>query len=106
MLHVFDCSQFSSFERLLRSIYHPQNVYCVHVDKKSPSEFFEKVRKLIECFPNVFVSSKLSEVHYSHWSRVQADINCFHDLIKWSVKFFSHVEFKFIFLGRAIKVEK
>ncbi|CAL8293994.1 unnamed protein product [Boreogadus saida] len=27
------------FERLLRAIYHPQNIYCVHVDKKSSQDF-------------------------------------------------------------------
>jgi len=78
-----DCfSKFSIFERLLRSIYHPQNLYCVHVDKKSPREFLEGVKKLSRCFPNVFVATKLSEVYYSHWSRVEADINCFEDLVK------------------------
>ena len=69
------------FERLLRAIYHPQNIYCIHVDKKSSGELLEAVKKLSSCFPNVFVASKLIEVHYAHWSRVEADISCFEDLV-------------------------
>ncbi|XP_076812094.1 beta-1,3-galactosyl-O-glycosyl-glycoprotein beta-1,6-N-acetylglucosaminyltransferase-like [Clavelina lepadiformis] len=73
--------KFSMFERLLRAIYQPQNIYCVHVDKKSPPEFLQSIRKLSDCFSNVFVASQLTEVHYSHWSRVEADLNCLKDLV-------------------------
>lgn len=73
---------FEMFERLLRAIYHPQNLYCVHVDKKPPQEFLDSVKQLSGCFENVFVASNLTDVHYSHWSRVEADLNCFHDLVK------------------------
>ncbi|XP_026775062.1 beta-1,3-galactosyl-O-glycosyl-glycoprotein beta-1,6-N-acetylglucosaminyltransferase 3 [Pangasianodon hypophthalmus] len=74
------------FERLLRAIYTPQNVYCVHVDKKSPKIFFEAVRAIVSCLPNVFVASKLEGVIYASWSRVQADINCMEDLLKSPVR--------------------
>lgn len=68
------------FERLLRAIYRPNNLYCVHVDKKSPEKFHEQVQAVTSCFDNVFVASNLVEVHYSHFSRVQADLNCLQDL--------------------------
>ncbi|XP_017340264.3 beta-1,3-galactosyl-O-glycosyl-glycoprotein beta-1,6-N-acetylglucosaminyltransferase 3 [Ictalurus punctatus] len=74
------------FERLLRAIYTPQNVYCVHVDQKSPKIFSEAVQAIVSCFPNVFVASKLESVVYASWSRVQADINCMEDLLKSPVK--------------------
>ncbi|XP_058264593.1 beta-1,3-galactosyl-O-glycosyl-glycoprotein beta-1,6-N-acetylglucosaminyltransferase 3 isoform X1 [Hemibagrus wyckioides] len=70
------------FERLLRAIYTPQNVYCVHVDQKSPKIFSEAVRAIVSCLPNVFVASKLESVVYASWSRVQADLNCMQDLLK------------------------
>ncbi|NXY49568.1 GCNT3 acetylglucosaminyltransferase, partial [Ceuthmochares aereus] len=70
------------FERLLRSLYAPQNVYCVHVDGKSPAEFQEAVRAIAACFPNVFVASRLEEVVYASWSRLQADLNCMQDLLR------------------------
>ncbi|XP_024912105.1 beta-1,3-galactosyl-O-glycosyl-glycoprotein beta-1,6-N-acetylglucosaminyltransferase 3-like [Cynoglossus semilaevis] len=74
------------FERLLRSIYAPQNVYCVHVDQKSPEEFHKAVAAIVACFPNVFIASKLENVVYASWTRVQADLNCMEDLLKSSVK--------------------
>uniref|UniRef100_A0A673LFV3 Beta-1,3-galactosyl-O-glycosyl-glycoprotein beta-1,6-N-acetylglucosaminyltransferase 3 n=1 Tax=Sinocyclocheilus rhinocerous TaxID=307959 RepID=A0A673LFV3_9TELE len=52
------------FERLLRAIYTPDNVYCVHVDQKSPEIFKEAVRAITSCLTNVFVA-------------IQADINLY-----------------------------
>ncbi|XP_029430354.1 beta-1,3-galactosyl-O-glycosyl-glycoprotein beta-1,6-N-acetylglucosaminyltransferase 3-like [Rhinatrema bivittatum] len=73
------------FERLLRAIYTPQNIYCVHVDGKSPEVFKEAVRAIASCFDNVFVASKLEKVVYASWLRVQADLNCMEDLLKSKV---------------------
>ncbi|KAM3925486.1 beta-1,3-galactosyl-O-glycosyl-glycoprotein beta-1,6-N-acetylglucosaminyltransferase 3-like [Leptodactylus fuscus] len=73
------------FERLLRSIYMPQNVYCIHVDMKSSQTFHEAVKAIASCFPNVFISSKRESVVYASWSRVQADLNCMEDLVNSSV---------------------
>ncbi|XP_010311736.2 beta-1,3-galactosyl-O-glycosyl-glycoprotein beta-1,6-N-acetylglucosaminyltransferase 3 [Balearica regulorum gibbericeps] len=70
------------FERLLRSLYAPQNVYCVHIDSKSPAAFQEAVRAIVACFPNVFVASRLEKVVYASWSRLQADLNCMQDLLQ------------------------
>ncbi|XP_016406588.1 beta-1,3-galactosyl-O-glycosyl-glycoprotein beta-1,6-N-acetylglucosaminyltransferase 3-like [Sinocyclocheilus rhinocerous] len=74
------------FERLLRAIYTPHNVYCVHVDQKSPEIFKQAVRAIASCLTNVFVASKLESVIYTSWSRVQADINCMQDLLKSPVQ--------------------
>ncbi|XP_068168671.1 beta-1,3-galactosyl-O-glycosyl-glycoprotein beta-1,6-N-acetylglucosaminyltransferase 3 [Antennarius striatus] len=74
------------FERLLRAIYAPQNVYCVHVDQKSPEEFKKAVAAIVSCFPNVFITSKLESVVYASWSRVQADLNCMKDLLASRVR--------------------
>ena len=53
---------FEQTERLLRAIYQPQNIYCIHVDTKSPLLLHRTVRKLASCFPNVFVPSHLDKV--------------------------------------------
>ncbi|XP_069481376.1 beta-1,3-galactosyl-O-glycosyl-glycoprotein beta-1,6-N-acetylglucosaminyltransferase 3-like [Ambystoma mexicanum] len=74
------------FERLLRAIYTPQNIYCVHVDRKSPEIYQRAVRSIVSCFENVFVASKLERVVYATWSRVQADLNCMEDLLKSGVQ--------------------
>uniref|UniRef100_A0A674C9B5 Beta-1,3-galactosyl-O-glycosyl-glycoprotein beta-1,6-N-acetylglucosaminyltransferase 3 n=2 Tax=Salmo trutta TaxID=8032 RepID=A0A674C9B5_SALTR len=74
------------FERLLRAVYTPQNVYCVHIDQKSSEDFRTAVRAIVSCLPNVFVASKLESVVYASWSRVQADLNCMEDLLKSPVQ--------------------
>lgn len=78
------------FERLLRAVYAPQNIYCVHVDQKSSIEFQKAVESIVSCFPNVFIASKLERVIYASWSRVQADLNCMKDLL------YSHVQWRYL----------
>uniref|UniRef100_A0AAQ4QVF3 Beta-1,3-galactosyl-O-glycosyl-glycoprotein beta-1,6-N-acetylglucosaminyltransferase 3 n=1 Tax=Gasterosteus aculeatus aculeatus TaxID=481459 RepID=A0AAQ4QVF3_GASAC len=43
------------FERLLRAVYTPQNIYCVHVDQKSSKGFQKAVEAIISCFPNKYL---------------------------------------------------
>ncbi|NP_001088629.1 beta-1,3-galactosyl-O-glycosyl-glycoprotein beta-1,6-N-acetylglucosaminyltransferase 3 precursor [Xenopus laevis] len=74
------------FERLLRAVYTPHNIYCVHVDKKSPESFQQAARAITSCFDNVFVASKLESVVYASWRRVQADLNCMEDLLQSNVQ--------------------
>ncbi|XP_075945241.1 beta-1,3-galactosyl-O-glycosyl-glycoprotein beta-1,6-N-acetylglucosaminyltransferase 3-like [Anarhichas minor] len=74
------------FERLLRAVYAPQNIYCVHVDQKASEEFQKAVEAIISCFPNVFIASRLESVVYASWSRVQADLNCMKDLLNSQVQ--------------------
>ncbi|XP_028908734.1 N-acetyllactosaminide beta-1,6-N-acetylglucosaminyl-transferase-like isoform X4 [Ornithorhynchus anatinus] len=71
---------FETFERLFRAIYMPQNVYCIHVDEKATVKFKAAVERLLECFPNAFLASKLEPVVYAGISRLQADLNCMRDL--------------------------
>ncbi|KAG2461720.1 GCNT7 acetylglucosaminyltransferase, partial [Polypterus senegalus] len=70
------------FVRLLRAIYAPQNVYCIHIDEKSKWRYKETVKALVDCFPNVFLASSTVNVVYAGYSRLQADINCMKDLLR------------------------
>ncbi|XP_029646874.1 N-acetyllactosaminide beta-1,6-N-acetylglucosaminyl-transferase-like [Octopus sinensis] len=72
---------FVQVEKLLRAIYRPHNWYCLHIDAKAPFQLHYAVIQLVTCFDNVFIASKLEEVVYSSFSRLQADINCMMDLI-------------------------
>ncbi|XP_012659709.1 N-acetyllactosaminide beta-1,6-N-acetylglucosaminyl-transferase isoform X1 [Otolemur garnettii] len=72
---------FSTFERLFRAIYMPQNIYCVHLDQKATDAFKEAVKQLLSCFPNAFLASRLEPVVYGGISRLQADLNCLQDLV-------------------------
>ncbi|CAF1421171.1 unnamed protein product, partial [Adineta steineri] len=72
------------FERLLRLIYRPQNFYCVHVDSSALWSVFESVKSIVQCFDNIYLVSKREEITYATFSRLQADINCMNDSIKYS----------------------
>ena len=52
-------------ERLLRAIYQPQNIYCFHIDIKSPLLLHRTMRSLANCFDNVFIASHLDKIKVS-----------------------------------------
>ncbi|XP_056587180.1 beta-1,3-galactosyl-O-glycosyl-glycoprotein beta-1,6-N-acetylglucosaminyltransferase 4-like [Triplophysa dalaica] len=73
-------------ERLLKAIYMPHNVYCIHYDQKSSDDFKSAMQGLARCLPNVFIASKLERVQYAGISRLKADLNCLSDLLESEVK--------------------
>ncbi|XP_034025458.1 beta-1,3-galactosyl-O-glycosyl-glycoprotein beta-1,6-N-acetylglucosaminyltransferase-like [Thalassophryne amazonica] len=75
-----------NFERLLRAIYAPQNIYCVHVDKKSKPSVVAAIMAITSCFPNVLMVSRRVSVVYAGWPRVQADLNCMANLYNSTTK--------------------
>uniref|UniRef100_A0A9J7WW08 Beta-1,3-galactosyl-O-glycosyl-glycoprotein beta-1,6-N-acetylglucosaminyltransferase 4-like n=1 Tax=Cyprinus carpio carpio TaxID=630221 RepID=A0A9J7WW08_CYPCA len=73
-------------ERLLRAIYMPHNIYCIHYDLKSSADFISAMKGLARCIPNVFIASNLERVQYAGFSRLKADLNCLSDLLDSEVK--------------------
>lgn len=73
-------------ERLIRAIYAPHNIYCIHYDQKSSKSFIAAVKNLAKCFPNIIIASKLESVHYAHITRLSADLNCLSELMRSEVK--------------------
>lgn len=73
-------------ERVLRAVYSPNNIYCIHYDQKSTHQFILAMEGLARCLPNVFIASKLESVFYASVSRLQADLNCLSDLLSLDVK--------------------
>ncbi|XP_029371614.1 beta-1,3-galactosyl-O-glycosyl-glycoprotein beta-1,6-N-acetylglucosaminyltransferase 4 [Echeneis naucrates] len=73
-------------ERLLRALYSPSNIYCIHYDQKSSPQFIAAMEGLARCFPNVFIASKRESVYYASISRLKADLNCLSDLLRSEVK--------------------
>ena len=67
---------------LLSQIYAPHNVYCIHLDAKSPLTMLRTLERVQDCFPNIHLASKRERVVYASFSRLQADINCMHDLLQ------------------------
>lgn len=78
--------ELATFERIFRAFYAPHNVYCIHVDEKAPAKYRQDVEKLVECFPNAFLSSKAEPVIYAGISRLQADLNCLKDLLGHGIR--------------------
>jgi hypothetical protein len=75
-------------EKLLRTIYRPHNLYCIHIDRSADSALHYAMKSIASCLTNVFVASKLEDVIYAGFSRLQADLNCMSDLltntdVKW-----------------------
>jgi len=87
--------------RLLKVIYRPQNLYCIHPDAKDPnlveqflaishclvnvfvaSNLVEQFLAISHCLVNVFVASKLEKVYYNHHSIMDAQLNCMQDLMR------------------------
>ncbi|XP_062415022.1 beta-1,3-galactosyl-O-glycosyl-glycoprotein beta-1,6-N-acetylglucosaminyltransferase 4-like [Pungitius pungitius] len=73
-------------ERLIKAVYTPTNIYCIHYDQKSPALFISAMEGLARCLPNVFIASKREAVYYGGISRLKADLNCLSDLLVSDVK--------------------
>ena len=69
--------------RLLKAIYRPQNLYCIHPDAKQGEEFASVFRQISRCLENVFVASKLEKVYYQHHTIMDSQLNCMEDLMKY-----------------------
>ena len=71
------------FNRLLRAIYRPQNVYCVHVDTKSTTAFKNSIKGIANCFKNVFLSSRSVDVQWGEFTVLEPELICMEDLLKY-----------------------
>jgi len=63
-------------ERLLRLVYRPHNLYCIHVDRKSEPEMHRGVAALAACLPNVLVARPTVNVTWGEITVVQAELLC------------------------------
>ena len=69
------------FERLLRAIYRPQNLYCIHIDKKSPDIFYRAVEAVAACFPNIFLASERINMIWGDFTILESILLCSKDLL-------------------------
>ena len=77
--------------RLLKVIYRPHNLYCIHPDAKQGSNFSTGFLSISRCLKNVFVASKLENVSYEHHSIMDAQLNCIEDLMQYD-----HARWKYV----------
>ena len=69
--------------RLLKAIYQPHNLYCIHPDAKQEPKFIRAFQAISRCLDNVFVASKLEKVYYRHHSIMDAQLSCMQDLMRF-----------------------
>ena len=62
--------------RLLRAIWRPQNVYCIHVDAKSNDQIRRYIKSRVQCLDNVFLAPRMIHVTWGTFSVLEADLIC------------------------------
>ena len=77
--------------RLLKVIYRPQNLYCIHPDARQGMDFVRPFLHVSRCLNNVFIASKLERVYYEHHSIFDAQLNCMRDLMKFDASRWKYV---------------
>ena len=71
-----------ALERLLRAIYRPQNIYCIHIDAKSKQDFYNAAAAISGCFPNVFMAPRRIDVRWGEFSVLEPELLCMEELYK------------------------
>ena len=69
-------------ERLLRSIYMPQNFYCMHIDAKADKSVYSTIKSITRCFPNVFIAEHRANIYWGEIGVLMAEIHCMRELVK------------------------
>lgn len=67
-------------ERLLRAIYRPQNIYCIHVDSKSSDAIHDAMSNISECFDNVFMTKTRIDIKWGKLSVLTAELLCMKEI--------------------------
>ena len=73
---ILTYEDFAQSERLLRVIYKPHNLYCVHVDAKADSVLKNAFIAISKCLPNVLVPRRTINVHWAEYSVLAAELLC------------------------------
>ena len=73
-------------ERLLRSVYRPQNIYCIHVDIKSAPDVKNAMKAVADCFDNVFLLTPSISVKWGKFSALHPYVLCADELLKRNKK--------------------
>ena len=66
--------------RLLKVIYRPHNIYCIHYDIRASTDMKQLFNNLAICFDNIIIPNNIIKVRWGHHSLMDAQMNCFSDL--------------------------
>ena len=62
--------------QLLRAIYHPSNIYCLHVHIDATKRYSALISKLIDCVDNFHMADRRYKLTYATYERVEAHLSC------------------------------
>lgn len=62
------------FKRLFKAIFHPENYYLIHLDKKTGLEVYDDIKGFLIDFPNTYILDS-ENVIWGGYSMVQAELN-------------------------------
>ena len=82
MLIYYKPLRIQQYIRLLKNIYRPQNVYCIHIDKKAPQWWSQSLKDIANCFPNVIIARNPLDVIYASSRILYAHFKCFQELLE------------------------
>ena len=77
--------------RLIKALWRPQNLFCIHPDAKQSQEFIDVFRQLSKCLDNVFLPAKLEKVYYQHHTIMDSQMNCYKDLLTYPTSRWKYV---------------
>lgn len=69
------------FKRLFKALYHPENHYLIHLDKKIGVSIYEDIEDFLTNFPNTYILES-ENVIWGGYSMVQAELNGMKYLLK------------------------
>lgn len=73
------------FKKLFKAIYHSDNYYLIHVDKKSPNSIHKDVLTFLLEYPNVSILQS-TNVIWGGYSMVQAELNGIKRLLSFNIE--------------------
>lgn len=75
----------NQFKRLFTAIYHPDNYYLIHIDKKATDEVSDEINLFLQNYSNASVMTPIT-VTWGGYSMVQAELNGMRHLLSLNVK--------------------
>ena len=81
--------------RLIKVLYRQQNIFCIHYDAKSPGAFKTVFDIMARCLDNIIIASKIIKVEWGSYTTMEAQMNCFSDLVKRRQRLPAHQQWKY-----------
>uniref|UniRef100_A0A1X7TAI8 Protein xylosyltransferase n=1 Tax=Amphimedon queenslandica TaxID=400682 RepID=A0A1X7TAI8_AMPQE len=84
--HQKSKSAVRQYMRLLKHLYRPQNLICLHIDRKAPEKWRQAIEKFARtCYPkNILIPKKSAKVVYASPSTLNAHLVCLKELLQYN----------------------